>query len=125
MKIRIREDLFDISSRIKEVDKNYYIIYDTKKRRYEVHSAMQKDNSFCFVVGKRLDYYAIVKAQKTSIKWLKNIIKNIDEDNKRVEEKRKNEISYKYKTNIKSVLDYIDRKNKTVDCKNFMGNGWR
>ena len=59
MKIKVMGDLFSISSRIREVDRNYIIVFDTKKRRYEVHNTMQKDNTMCFVIGKRLDYYAM------------------------------------------------------------------
>ena len=102
MKVRVEEDLFDISSRIKDVGREYFVLYDTKKKVYEIHSTMQKRNSFCFLLGKRLDYYAIQKAHKTSIKWLKSTLKNIDNHNIRLEEKINNEIGYKIRTNLKA-----------------------
>jgi hypothetical protein len=38
MRIKIENDLFDICNRIKEIDDGYFIIYDTEKDRFEVHS---------------------------------------------------------------------------------------
>ncbi len=104
MKVRIKEDLFDISSRLKDVEREYFVLYDTKKKVYEIHNTMQKGNSFCFLVGRRLDYYAIQKAHKTSIKWLKSTLKNIDNHNNRLEERANKEISYKIRTNLKMEL---------------------
>ena len=104
MRVKVCDDLFNISSRIKNVDRSYYIVFNTNLCVYEVHSTMQKNNSFCFTVGDRLDYYAIVRAQKTSIKRLKSIIKNIDKNNIEIEEKANKEISYKIRTNLRNYL---------------------
>lgn len=113
MKIKVMGDLFSISSRIKEVDRNYIIVFDTKRRRYEVHNTMQKDNTICFVIGKRLDYYAIVKAQKTSIKHLKRVVKNIDIQNERKQKKINDEISYKIRTNFQNCLNCLNNSTKS------------
>ena len=37
MKIKIESDIFEISKRVKDIDENYYIVFDTKKNKYELH----------------------------------------------------------------------------------------
>ena len=43
MKIEIKEDLFDIVNRLKEIDDGYFVLYDLKKCRYEVHNKKQEN----------------------------------------------------------------------------------
>ncbi len=115
MKIKIEDDLFDISKRLKEVDDTYFVVYDTGKRCFEVHSTMQVKNTFCFVVGSRLTYYAIAKAQKTKINRLKTLIKKVEEDNLKVEEKN-NEILKNYiKDKLSAHIKYADKKSSDID----------
>ncbi|MCM1043169.1 MAG: hypothetical protein NC350_03040 [Corallococcus sp.] len=46
----ITSDLFDISSRLKEIDSNYFVCYNRKAQRYEVHNGRQRGNTFCLAV---------------------------------------------------------------------------
>lgn len=67
MRVRITDDVFFIASRLKEVDPTYYVVYDTEKRRYEVHSDGQRGNTLCFVVPfGRLDARTVEYARRTS-----------------------------------------------------------
>ena len=112
MKVKIENDLFEISSRLKQIDDTYFVVYDTQKHRYEVYSTMQKNGSMCFLVGKKLDYYAISKAHKTLIKRLKRVVNSIDIHNKKAIRKNEEETSYKIRTNLKSCFDYISKTGK-------------
>ena len=114
MKIKIENDLFEISSRLKQIDNTYFVVYNTKKHRYEVHSTMQRKSSMCFVVGNKLNYYAIIKAHKTSIKRLKSVVNSLDIHNEKILRKKEEETSYKIKTNLKSCFDYISKTGKEI-----------
>lgn len=58
--------MYFIASRLKEIDPTYYVVYDPKKRRYEVHSDEQRGGSLCFVVSYyRLDARTIDYALET------------------------------------------------------------
>lgn len=63
-KIIVESDCLDILQRIKEVDSSYYIIFNTKSKKYEVHSNDQAFSSYCFTspyafLDERLVDYAL------------------------------------------------------------------
>ena len=49
-RVRIADDVYFISSRLKEIDETYYVMFNTATRKYEIHSDAQKGSSLCFVV---------------------------------------------------------------------------
>ena len=56
MKIKILNDVYNISKRIKYIDKDYYIVYDTSKHKFEVHNSNQSGGSYCLTLPyKELD----------------------------------------------------------------------
>ena len=115
MKIKIEDDLFEISKRLKEVDDTYFVVYDTVKKCFEVHSTMQDKNTFCFVVGSKLTCYAIEKAQKTKISRLKTLIKRVEEENLKLEEKN-NEVLKNYIVDkMSAYIKYADKKSSDID----------
>lgn len=48
--IPVTDDVFFIASRLKEIDSTYYVLYNKRLKRYEVHSDEQRGGSLCFVV---------------------------------------------------------------------------
>ncbi len=100
MKIKIDEDTFDIVKRIKEIDENYYVVYDTKKERFEMHYA-GLCQTFCFVIGDELDNRAIDMIHYTSSRYLDEILDYIDDNNEKLESKSME--------TIKSNADYVLR----------------
>lgn len=48
--IRVTDDLYFIASRLLAVDDSYYVVYNKRAKRYEVHSGAQRGGSLCFVV---------------------------------------------------------------------------
>lgn len=46
---RIYNDPCDVCDRLKSIDEGYFVLFNTKRNRYEVHNAFQAD-TFCFVV---------------------------------------------------------------------------
>jgi hypothetical protein len=47
---------YDITRRIREQDPSYFIVWNLRKQRYEVHTLNNKGNTFAFVVpNNRLD----------------------------------------------------------------------
>jgi len=78
-------DLFDITSRIKEIDSGYFVVHDNKYRRYEVHSRSQKGNTFCFVVSyDRLDARVLEMARKTRVERLDKLLKEAEKSNEQM-----------------------------------------
>lgn len=82
----ICSDVFDIAHRLKQIDSRYFVVYNTVKRRYEVHNSGQKGNTFCLVVpydcldARTLDY-----VRRTRVSNSKELIEQIEADNARLQ----------------------------------------
>ena len=79
---KINHDLFDISKRLKSIDRRYALFFNRKKNRYEIYAngAMQMALPF-----ERLDARALNYARKTRLENLEKIIAEIEEENARLE----------------------------------------
>lgn len=99
--IKIENDALFICERLKEIDKSYYVVFDFKTQKYQVHSSHQKFNSFCFVVPfSCLDERTILYARKTRIENRDKIIKEIEMQNLQCEKQNlKNQVK-----NLKEAL---------------------
>lgn len=79
---KINHDLFDISKRLKSIDRRYDLFLNREKNRYEIYAngAMQMALPF-----ERLDARALSSARKTRLENLEKIIAEIEEENARLE----------------------------------------
>lgn len=88
MLIKIENDVYFISQRLKELDESYEVYYNTNSKSYEVHSTMQVKNSYCFKVPfDVLDERTILHAKRTRIENRDRIIAEIEKDNLLLEQK--------------------------------------
>lgn len=89
MKIIVKDDVFDITSRIKEIDNDYFVIYDTCKKIYELHSKYQPFSSFCLSLPfDCLDERSIQKTLKTRRQNKDKIFEEIEKSNQKIEKRR-------------------------------------
>ena len=80
----ITNDLYDIADRLRAVNDNYVVYYNTDKSRFEVHDG--KRGSLEFVVPfEELDARTVEYAQYTRIENFKRIFKEVEESNRRLE----------------------------------------
>ena len=84
-KILITSDCLDICSRIKNIDDSYYIIFNTSKEKYEVHSNNQPFSSYCFTspfisLDERLLNYAL----KTRRENKEKLIAEMEKENQKL-----------------------------------------
>lgn len=83
MKIRIDSDVYDINRRIKDIDRDYLIVFDTDKNLYEVHNLSQHGSTYCFTIPyEYLDYRVLDMTNQTMSKNIDTILAKIDNDNK-------------------------------------------
>lgn len=91
MLIKINTDNYFISERIKEIDKNYFLVFNTNLKKYEVHYKGQVENTFCVGLPfMTLDERTLSFVQKTKIENIEKIIKEIEKNNKNIENNNKN-----------------------------------
>ena len=94
MLIKIENDVYFISQRLKEIDSSYLVYYNTISKNYEVHSKDQIKNSYCFRVPfDVLDERTIIHAKRTRIENRDRIIAEIERENLLLEQKNiKNQV---------------------------------
>lgn len=82
MKIKICGDVYNISKRIKEIDKDYYVMYDTSKQVFEIHNSNQIGSSYCLTLPYiELDERALKYVLKTQSVNIDEILEEIENDN--------------------------------------------
>ena len=99
--IEIKDDLFDISSRIKSVDENYKIYFNWGTCRYELHNSSKTPSFQAVFPYASLDKRALDFARETAVENKERILAEIDAHNARLEKQRENELIHKALGNLK------------------------
>lgn len=82
MKLKIFHDVFNISKRIKKIDKDYYVVYDTSKQKFEIHNSSQTGSSYCLTLPfNELDERSLNYVHQTSSANIDRILEKIENDN--------------------------------------------
>ncbi len=101
----ITNDLFNIAKRLKKIDKNYLLVRNKEKHRFELwynSSFMHRELVFKFdkIDARMLDY-----VNQSRVEFIDKLIKNIDENNEKIKnnqiEKFKNDSLDKIREEIK------------------------
>ena len=85
-KVMITNDVFDIANRIKEIDNDYFVMYDKKLCRFEIHNKRQKPDTLCLVLPyDTLDCRAIDKVLSTRVEYVAKQLEQMDEYNQKLQ----------------------------------------
>lgn len=124
MKIKIENDVFEITQRIKEIDEGYYIVFDTKKQMYELHNYMQP-NTYCLTIPyDNLDSRLIDLLLYTNISNIDNIINDIDNNNSNIERNALNNVKIQTEYMVKEIYEFSNNSSKNFEI-NSCDNFWR
>lgn len=83
MKIKIESDVYNISKRIKVIDKDYYVVFNTLTKKFEIHNSSQLGSTYCLTLPySELDKRTLDYIHKTKSSNLDYILEKIDNDNK-------------------------------------------
>lgn len=105
MKIKIRHDVYNISKRIKKIDKNYYIVYDTSRACFEVHYKGQVGGSYCLSLPyPELDARTLFLINKTKSKNITFLLEEIEENNKNIINKQNLKVKQQFNLSIENLL---------------------
>ena len=84
MLIKINNDLYDIASRIKEIDKRYSIAFDTCKQAYTLYCDDKYQLAFPY---ENLDTRALDYAFETRLENLDTLLNKVDKHNEEMQKK--------------------------------------
>ena len=101
----VENDVCDVAKRLKEIDEGYFLFYNYRLRRYEVHSNKQVGSSLALVVPyKRLDGRTLTLVRATSIERIDEIEKENKRQNSLLQQNRIKKISEKASNVLEAVL---------------------
>lgn len=117
--------MFDIVNRIKRIDKGYFIVFDTKTNKYEVHNRNQTDNTYCLTSPYiSLDKRLIDYVYRTSLQYNSNLIKEIEEHNARLEKDSIDKQQNYIESNLKDIYKIANSSSRNYDIGNSLNNVW-
>lgn len=93
----IEGDLYDISSRVKEIDPAYFIVRNYKTGKFELHAGGSlRGGTLALVLPySRLDERALTLARKTRAGRARALIEEIEKSNEKLERERVKKITEK------------------------------
>lgn len=82
----IKEDLFDVAKRLRQIDANYRLYFNQLLGRFEVHNHAQRGNSLAVVVPyDKLDARTITLVRKTRVENAKRLLAEMEKANAKAE----------------------------------------
>ena len=96
MLIEIKTDPLFIGKRLKEIDQSYFLVFNTIKNKYEVHSTAQKGCTYCLTYpNSALDERLLELTKKTRRENIDKLLKEIDKANEKLKERQEKYIKQK------------------------------
>ena len=93
MLIEIENDVYFIVDRLREIDEDYQIFFNTKRKVFEVHHKGQIGDSYCLTVPyKTLDKRTLDLVNKTKRENCEKLLLEMERENRKLEDKRFNEL---------------------------------
>ena len=124
MKIKIENDVFEITQRIKEIDEGYYIVFDTKKQMYELLNYMQP-NTYCLTIPyDNLDRRLIDLLLYTNVSNIDNVVNDIDNNNSNIERNALKNVKNQAEYMVKEIYEFSNNSSKNYEI-NSCDNFWR
>ena len=89
----IYSDCQDIIKRLKEIDKDYFVVYNLNRKTFELHNRAQEEGTFCLTLPfDTLDERTIDLTLRTQSFKRDELIKELDAEKERLEKTRKRNI---------------------------------
>lgn len=105
--IVIENDVFNIANRIRDIDIDYFIVYNASKDNYEIHNQSQIGSTYCVTIPyNTLDERTINFVYKTQSKNIEEILCEIEKENKLHENAEKSRVFLQLNESAKDVLKY-------------------
>ena len=90
--VEIRGDVFDIADRLKEIDGDYYPVYNLTKKRFEIHHRGRRKSLQLVLPYDSLDVRAIKRVKETRREWVENMLKDMEVQNQKLQKKEESAI---------------------------------
>ncbi len=82
----VAKDLYDIGDRLKEIAPYYFVVYNQKNGKYELHSHLERPTYVLTFPYEKLDQRAIEHTIKTRVENIEKTIAEIEKHNLKLEQ---------------------------------------
>ena len=101
----IKDDLFGIANRLKEIDDKYFVVYNTKVNRYEVHNGRNVGDTLSVVCPyDELDARMLRLVKRTRVERATSLLAEMEANNKKLEDASKEKVMENAADRAKEIL---------------------
>lgn len=98
--IEVKNDLFDIANRIKQIDPKYFVVFNIVTKKFEVHYKRAKNTYELTLPYDALDARAVDFVQKTKVENSKKIFEEMELQNQKLAESIQSKTKQKIERSI-------------------------
>lgn len=103
---RIDDDLFGVARKIKRIDDGYFLLRNKKTGKIEVHNEKNAGGTLSLVSPfETLDIRLVHLLYRTRVERASDVIREIDETNEKIEEKRNAEVLDNARERLKEAIE--------------------
>lgn len=112
--IPVVSHVMDIPVRLKELNRAFFVMFNTKSQKYEIHCADQPFETLaCVLPFDELDARAIAYVRENSAARLETIVREIEEHNERLVAKAEADMMDKANYKMRETFNYLKNNSKT------------
>ena len=123
-RLLIKSDLFNITKRIKQIDKKYFIVFNKKTKKFEVHYKRNSSTLELVLPFDRLDKRTLDFVLKTKMENKQKLIEEMEKNNQKLEDEKNRNMLDEATYKAKEMLRYAQSKTGDVNFDNSYSNKW-
>lgn len=113
-RIPVTSHAMDIPVRLKEVNRDFFVMFNTRHQKYEIHCASQPESTLaCVLPFDDLDYRAIQYVREFARERTENLAREIEEYNEKMIRKQQEEMIDKAGYKCREAFNYLRNNSKT------------
>ncbi len=106
MKFQISHDVYNITNRVRDIERGYYLVFNTSNQKFEIHSSTQIGSSYCLTLPfKKLDERTLKYVRSTLSKNIDEILNKIENENSILENANKTSVFSSAIENLEQELE--------------------
>ena len=101
----IKDDLFGIAKRLRQIDKGYFAVFNYRHKRFEIHHGGQKGSTLCLIVPfNRLDGRVLDLVKKSRVENAGRLILEMEQSNAALEKNQRQALVKKAEFDVERSL---------------------
>lgn len=113
-RIPVTKHVCDIPDRLKQIDRHYFVMFNTRSQRFELHDARQRGSTLaCVLPFDELDARALVYARKYHVSRLSQTVREVDDFNDRLEREARRRFLNDAADRTREAFSYLKNNSRT------------